>query len=277
MKWSGRARKFGIRFVVCLVVLGGVYIAVFGLKPAPKPALVSPTQKLAALRSALEETYLAGNSLADWQQSDGTAAESLDNLRSQFETATNRMQTAFKDTPAGTVTPIKPTIEAVIDRARKASQSYRASNTVLTKTINYNPSTDIGTLPLDTSLAKLAARAAAAQKGLLKAANSQATVAATVSGLSVQNNNGPALLVEPATQAALRTEADCLGQLSDQATAGAAVAAAQTRSQCIGAYPALRRAAIQNITRPAWGGDYHDFAQRTVPPLLRQLDQLIKS
>ncbi len=277
MQWPRRARLFGIRLAICLVLLGAAYIALFGLRPVAKPALITPTQKLASLRAALDESYLAGNSLAGFSQSDGAAFQSLDNSRLQFEKATNRLQTALSAAPPATIAPFKPALVTVIDRSHQATQSYRAHFAVLAQPISYNPSADLGALALDTDFSKVATRASAAQKGLLKAADNQTTVTATASGLSVQNENGPASLLEQTTRTVLRAEAACLGQLSAQASAQQTVAATQTRAQCIDGYPALRLAAIQNVTQTAWSSDYQSYMQRTVPALLRQLDQLIKS
>ena len=276
MKWSRHARLFGIRLAVCLVLAGAGYIVVFGLRSAAKPVSLTPPQKLAELRAALDETYLAGNSLVSFKQSDGAAFRSLDDLRLQFEKATNRLRTSLSAAPAETA-PFRPAIATVLDRAQLASQSYRASNGVLTQIINYNPSANLGAPALASDLTKLAARAEAAQKGLLKAAADQTTVAANSSGLSVQDNNGPALLVSDATRTLLSAEAACFGQLSTQASAQMAAAVALTRSQCINDYPALRLQTITNVTQSAWGGDYQSFTHSTVPLILRQLDALIKT
>lgn len=277
MQWSRRARLFGIRLLVCLVLAGAGYAAVFGLRTAAKPVILTPPQKLAELRAALDETYLAGNSLASFKQSDGTAFQALDDLRLQFEKSTNRLRASLSAAPADAVAPLKPAITNVLNQAQLASQSYRASNAVLTQIINYNPSANLDTPALANDPGTLAARASAAQKGLLKAAADQTTVAAGSTGLSVQNNNGPALIVNDPTRTLLRAEAACFGQLSTQASARQTTAMTQTRSQCVADYPALRRQAIQNITQSAWGNDYQSFTHGSVPPLLRQLDALIKT
>lgn len=277
MQWPRSARLFGIRLGICLVFFGAVYVAIFGLRPSPNPTQIAPPQKLASLRSALDENYLAGTSLARFKQSDASAFQSLDTSRSQFEKATNQLQTTFSVAPPETIAPFKQTIAMIIDRAQQATRSYRASNAVLGQIISYNPSADLAVFSLDTDSAKVAARAGATQKGLLKAADSPATVTAAANGLSVQSENGPALLVQLVTRAALRNEAACFGQLNTQASAKQTAAATQTRQQCIDGYPALRLLAIQDVTQGAWGGEYQNYMQRTVPTLLRQLDTLIKT
>ncbi len=276
MKWSRSAKLFGIRFGICLVLIGAAYVAVFGLHPAAKPAPVSSQQKLASLRAALDETYIAGTALANFKQSDATAFESLDNSRSQFEAATKRLQTALLTAPPAEVVLYRSNLNAIVARAQQATKSYRASNTVLTQIISYNPSVDMGQLSFQTDLAKIAARASSAQKGLQKVADNQTTGAAGAMGLSVQSENGPALLVFDQTRAALRSEAACFEQLSVQAGAGYMAAAELSRGQCLHDYPALRLLAIQNVTQSSWGGDYQTTTQRLIPPLLSALDQLIK-
>lgn len=274
MKWSHSAKLFGIRFGLCLVLIGAAYVAIFGLHPVIKPAPASSQQKLASLRAALDETYIAGTALANFKQSDATAFESLDNSRSQFETATKRLQTALLTAPPAKMALYSSDLNTIVARAQQATESYQASNSVLTQIISYNPSVDMGQLSSQTELAKIAARASAAQKGLQKVADNQT---AGAMGLSVQGENGPALLVFEQTRAALRGEAACFEQLSLQAGAGHRAAAELSRDQCLHDYPALRLLAIQNVTQNSWGGDYQATTQRVIPPLLGSLDQLIKN
>lgn len=277
MKWSRVAKFFGIRFGICLVLIGASYVAIFGIHSKTKPALASSQQKLASLRAALDETYIAGTDLALFKQSDATASESLQNSRSQFDTAMKRLQAALLSTPPAEVAPYKSNLITIVARAQQATESSRAVNIVLTQIISYNPSVDMGQLSFQTDLAKISVRANAAQKGLQKVADNQITVAARASGLSVQGENGPTLLVSEQTKTALRGEAACFGLLSSQAGAGQMAAAELSRGQCLHDYTNLRLLAIQNMTQSSWGGDYQTTTKRMIPPLLRSLDQQIKT
>ena len=278
MKWQRALRQFGLRFAISLVILGGVYLAIFGWPVHHKRALTA-VDKIAALRAKLDESYIYGNTLANFSESSVVAYNDLLQLTSAFSDASSSLATGLKTAP-GTVSPsLKTAIQSQIGVQQQAEASFKAISTVLSHVASYDPSTDLGAPALASDMTKIASRASAAQNGLKTAANSQASAANTSAGssssLSVGSDNN-SLLVSADTRQALLTEADCFGTVASQATAKQKDQTSNTIKRCVAAYPSVLKQVIQNIVQLSFGGSYQQTTQQTVPDLLKQLNKLIE-
>jgi hypothetical protein len=106
--------------------------------------------------------------------------------------------------------------------------------------------------------AKLAERAAAAQKGLQTAANGGEV---TSSGLTATGSG----LIGAAAETALQNSATCFGKLASDAS---------QLQTCIKQYPATRQAAIANLLADSFSAAHRQQLAQTVPALLASLDKL---
>lgn len=276
-----RIGSFGIRLLVCLIVVGGAYFGYRQLFPEPPP-LATPYGKLAALRSALDQIYLSQTAITNFSKSgasDASAFHALDDMRLQFERSTADLQTASTSTASLLSDHDTQTVKTILAKARSASAIYKSSYGALGQVISYDPVADMGSIDMTHNSAKLTTRAAAAQKGLLKAANNPVTAAdiAASSSLSVQSDNGPAPLISPDTKAIVLSQASCFARLVEEVSARQEPSAAATRQDCINSYAKVRQAAVQNVIANSWGPSYQNFTNDTIPPLLRQLDNRIKT
>jgi hypothetical protein len=277
MEWRTAAQRFGVRFAICLLVLGTAYLAIFGLKPTSHNIPITASQKVAALRAGLDETYIVGNDLAGFKESDSVAANTLGSMFSQYQNAYTSLQTALSKAPGEVTAVTRSSVRSILTRQKQAINTYQVAGKVLSQIITYEPSTDLGSLDANKNTADLTARATAAQQGLTHAANDTTPSANSGTGsLSVQSADSSNLIVSGATKKALLTEAGCFGQITTQLNAHQITQAVSTRSHCINAYPALRLQVAQNITQPAFGGVYQNYMGKTVPSLLETLNKLAR-
>ena len=263
-------RQFGVRFAVCLVLLGTGYLIIFGLpgKSHNKPA--TPPQKLATLKAALNESYLAANALASFHQNDAKTFITLDSLTSAYQSSTNRLFDTLKAAPKQLSSTAREKIATVADRQKQLASDTAARLKYFNQVISYDPSEDLGDINPVTETQELLKRATAAQNGFKK---STKPVAATNDSLKVDASAGG--LADQVTKQALVKQADCFGQLASQLEARQTDQATRTRSRCIIEYPQVRQLVIKNIVA-AFTPEQQKYLQATVPPLLRELDGLIE-
>ncbi|HXR50497.1 MAG TPA: hypothetical protein VN778_05740 [Verrucomicrobiae bacterium] len=262
------------RFAVCLTAISLLYLLVFGLPKKAAKRSSTNTQRLASIRAALDETYIAGRSLATLHQTDASAYEALNDLHDEYQTAAADLAKAVQQSPATLTSGEQAALQAIVSRNQQASASYTSTYAVLNQVVRYNPSDDLN-LPLNSAATEVAARASAAQRGLTKAATPAPVKMAT--GNSGVQTGIPASF-DSTLQAALQAEAQCFGQLASRLNAAHTLAAAgQTRTACLQTYPALRLEALQAVTGAAFTQEYQDYLDQTVPPLLKQMDSQIRS
>jgi hypothetical protein len=243
------------RFAACLAVLGVVYLLLFGLPKAASKQPVTDKQKLADIRSAVDEAYITGQQLNTFKVDDSTAFDQLNNQINGFRQAQTHLKQSLTSAPPSLPQQSRKTIAELIKRNQSAIDDYAKSYPGVSQVIEYNPANDLPSLNATNS--KLVAdRAAAAQKGLIKAANQSTS---------------------PELKQALQVEADCFEKLTKDLTSQQLSSTTLTRQQCVNDYPALRLKVIQSVLQTAWGGDYTAYAKQTIPPLLKRLDELIKA
>jgi hypothetical protein len=237
-----------LRLLICTALLGGLYLLVFGWpKTATRP--LNDTQKLADVRAALDETYVATQQLNGFHVIDATASDQLNSQVGQFNHAVDHLKQALAAAPTSLPPETRSTVDSLLKRDKAAADAYTAHYQPFAQVIEYNPAADLPAVNSSTTKS-VAERATAAKKGLTKAADNQ--------------------LVTPDIRQALQLEADCFDRLAKTTTA-------DQRNQCVSAYPALRLQIIQSAIRPAWGDDYAAYVKQTVPPLLKRLDSLVRA
>lgn len=271
VNWRQPLKGFGIRFAISLVVLGGVYLLIFGWPGTHKRPL-TPAGKIAAIRSALDETYLAASNLASFDESSPVAAYDLAQVYSQFQVGDKDLQEALKAAPPQVSPDLRKAIQKVLDLQQGAMAEYQSRSTALGKIAAYDPSSDLAAPSVTKSVSVTAQRANAAQKGLEAVAEAKAGGGASGLGVTTAGEQ----MVGASTKELLQKEAACFGTLAKQASAKDVTGLQKSRAACIAAYPALRRTVIHDIARPAFAGDYQKTMQTTIPPLLTKLDDLLK-
>ena len=275
MSWRPALKQFGVRLVICLVLLGGLYLATFGLPGTSHNKPQTAKQKVTALRAALNQSYLASSSLAGFNENDPLSYYSLGSLGGQLKTNAELMQKRLSTAPREVKPEIKQRITGVVERQQKIAADFATSYDILSRVIAYDPGQDLGKLDINKDLEKLSQRAAAAENGLKKTATNSTPVSSS-SGLSVQENKGTPLVVHPVTKEALLKQADCLGRLARQLDAKQ-TGAAQTRSSCTNDYSSARKLAITNVIQNSFPDSQKQYMDKTVPNLLKQLDRLAGS
>lgn len=272
MTWRSPAVGFGLRLLLCLLLVGGSYGGYQLIKAKAAPA--SPERKqAAALRGNLQENLLRGTTLANFTRNDATTDDTLQRLVLELENSTASVQKAAQSDT--NLTPLqRQSISRVTSLQKQAINLFRSAHTTLGKVVGYNPSTDLGNLDPAKDRELLTGRAAAAYRGLTGVAGSTATTASVSSSLSVGDENGPSPLVSPATKQALTTAAGCYQTLS---TLTDAKQLSAQRSSCIAAFPAVRRQALTNLLQDSFSQQYQAQLKQLIEPLLKQLDQQLRS
>ena len=274
--WTALLRRFGLRFIASLVVLGVIYGLIFGFSLGTPHKPRTPSQKVAALRSALDQTYIDSNTLAHVTQNNAASYSVLTAVSGQWQTDIAAAQTALKAAVSYLPTPVHNSAQSLITTQQEAFHRYSSSYKVLSHVIAYDPATDLGRLDINHNRDSLLQRATAAQNGLKTAANSAATLDSGVSSgnLDVQQSGQPQAVISGTTQKALSGGANCFGTLADDLQSQQA-AASQQRDSCIQAYPAVRKQAMQNVLGNSLPESFLQAYQAQLLPLLHQLDQLI--
>lgn len=275
MQWQKLAKRFGLRFVISLVVLGGLYLLVFGW-PASHKQPNTPQAKISRLRGALDQTYLDSSIIAGFHENDAASYSALNSLLGQFQTDIKTLQTDLSKAPSQVSTSQRNNIKATIDEEDQAIKAFSARFNILLRPIAYDPSTDLGKLDPAKDTAELQKRAQAAQAGLQKAANDTTNTNST-NTLDVGTVDSNTSLVGPATKQKLEASADCFGKLADQLGKKQFSDASSTRTSCIKAYPTTRQQAIANVLAGTFPDSYKSYLKKTVPALLKQFDTQIKN
>lgn len=271
--WRQKLQPFAIRFIICFVIVGVAYAGVANLTHHKRP--LTSTQKVAALRAALDQIYISGNQLANFYQSDTVTASALAQQFSQFQTVITSLSVTLKTAPSPQVgTTQRQQIQGLLDSQKTVIAAYKLAWAVIAKPLTYEPAGDLGSLDPKTDTAKLTARATAAQNGLLKAADNTATVASSSSSLVAQNTQVAPTLLDATTKQALQKSAVCFGQIASQLTNHQISQATATRADCISAYPVLRASLVQNLLSTSFNDNYRRTLKDSIPPLLKQLDKV---
>lgn len=270
--WRRALTGFGVRFLASFLILGAAYLLIFGW-PGHRKRPLTPAGKIAAVRSTLDETYVAGANLANFDESSVVAMYDLGQVYSQFQAADQQLKTALKAAPPQVSPALRASIQKVIDQQAGAMSAYQSRLEVIGIVAQYDPATDLMSASASKSISVTGQRAQAAQNGLKKALTD-----ASGPGSGGQNGLGVttagAQLLDTRTSLALSQEVNCFAKLAARAAANDVRGAAAVRASCIAGYPALRLGIIQNIVQPAFGGSYQQTMKQSVPPLLKQLDSL---
>lgn len=266
-------KRFGIRFAICLVVLGGAYILVFGVQKTPHNQPNTPAAKVRALRTELDQTYIDSSTIGNFKQYDAASYATMGNLLAAFETDTKHLKTALDKAPHQVNGNIHQQIKDIITSNNQVAKQFSDRYDILLRPIAYDPATDLGKLSFSTQAAVIAQRAAAAQTGLKKAANDSTTTSSS-NPLDVSSVGGSTTLVSDATKQTLLGVSDCFGKLASQTNDHQLDQAAATRASCIKSYPPARATAIQNVISGSFSNTYVSGLRKTIPPLFKQLDQL---
>jgi hypothetical protein len=270
MKWRALLKRFGLRFAISLVVLGAVYLATFGLHPgSPK---LTPTAKIVALRTALDQTLINSSRLANFKQNDAVSYSVMNDLAAQLAASTKNLDDRLDQAPKDVSPALRAKITEVIARQQQANKDFNSRYNVLSRSIAYDPAIDLGQLDPGKEPSKLAQRASAARDGLKKATDGTTNTGST--GLNVTNASQDDQLVSAEAREALLKESKCLAKLVDQINANQPDQATQTRISCIRDYPAIRAKVIQNVIQGSLPTSYQQYLKTDVLPLLKQLDDL---
>jgi hypothetical protein len=274
MNWRKLIRRFGLRFAISFAILSLGYLALFGWPAtSSKRTPVTATEKIAALRAALNQTLIASGYLNNFSDNSIVASHTLANQVTQLTSANQATQIALKAAPRQLESETRREIQAILGRHEQAIQLYQGVNATLSKAISYDPQTDLGKLDLTKDGDKLVQRARAAQEGLKKTASATSAPNSSA-GLNVQRT-ATAPPISDKTRQALQGEIDCLDQLAQP---NKDVEAAQRlRLRCINDYATLRSLAVADVTTVAFPQEYQATMKRSTLPILRQLDRLLKT
>jgi hypothetical protein len=250
MKRRQAWQQFGVRLVICVAILGGLYGAwwlAFG-----RSHNLTPSQKIAALRAAIDNSYIADGDLASFSENNAASSYDLDSLTAALQADLDQVQKRLKAAPPKVNQQLRQTIQAYVSQEQSALSAYRSASNIFGRAIAYDPQTDLGNAG-----AKLAERATAAQKGLQTAANG----GEASSGLTATGSG----LIGAVAETALQNSATCFGKLASDAS---------QLQTCIKQYPATRQAAIANLLADSFSAAHRQQLAQTVPALLASLDKL---
>jgi hypothetical protein len=265
-----RPRRFAGRLLVSLLVVGIVYLGGVTIYRHQRHQ-VSPSQKLAALRSVLDQTVLSGTRLANFSDTDSVAGTTLSQEFTNYQATISSLEKQVSATPITELSNLqRHDLQAIINAQNRASTKYKSVYQTLGQPLSYDPYTDLANLRVDKDSAKIITRARAAHKGLTS--NVGGLVAPSKDGLTAQASQAPTSVASTQTQKMLANTADCFGTLADQLQAGKKADASQTRQHCLQSYPAVRAQIIHNILELSFNPQYLYDMQKTALPLLNQLD-----
>lgn len=268
--WTALLRRFGLRFVISLVILGVAYGLIFGFSVGSHNKPNTPSAKRARLATALDQIGIDGSIVSNFQQNDATSYSVMEKLFSQEQTAVKQTRQALAAAPVTSAQ--HQQAQAIIDSANQALTSYSQRYSILQQVIIYDPQADLGKLDFSTSSAQIEIRAAAAQKGIAKAANSTATADSSSAGLNVDTTSGGTLLIPSTTKQALLSASQCFGELASQLQTNQAVVAAQTRANCVKSYTAARGQAIKTVIQGSFSDTVVSLLQSRITNLDKQLN-----
>lgn len=270
-QWKRRLQHFGVRFGISLLVLGGLYLLVFGFKPSShnKPQKTD-SQKVAAVRSALAQTFISSTELNGFRGADAIAYDLLMQSQSQAANTTTQLQAALNEASNKLDDVQKQKINSVIGRERGAEANFKAAIQPLAKALQYEPTDNLNK---DLKDPELLTRAQAAYKGIGEAADSQAAHTSNNGGGLGVNTAGD-VLISDESHNQLQAMADCFKNLSEQLQAKSYDAANATRQRCVKGYPALRQQLIKNVLDASYNQDYLAALKSNSKELLEQLDAL---
>ncbi|HVW23685.1 MAG TPA: hypothetical protein VHB51_04365 [Candidatus Saccharimonadales bacterium] len=246
-------QQFGLRFIVCVLVLGGLYLAIFGWHPHRHQLPNTPQAKIVRLRTALDQTYIDSSNITSFKQNDPASYALLNSLIGKLQSDVKSLAADLQAAPGKVPTADKAQIKAVIDQEKGGVAALQARYSLLNQVIAYDPQADLGNLDLGSDNAKVVSRAAAAAKGLQAVANSHGG------------------LVTADDKSAINKAAGCFSQLASQLKAGSGSQAADTRATCISDYPLARQAAIANVIQGGLPDTYQNYLKQHIPPLLIEL------
>lgn len=238
--------------MISLAILGAAYILIFGFPGSHnKP---TGSQRLAAVRTALDQTYIDSSSITLFHQDNAVAYATIADTLSQFKTHTTELEKASQ-AAGNKLTPLERSeIQKIIDSQKQVASSFQNQYSIVAKVVSYDPSSDLGSLDIQTKHVQLRQRATAASQGLINAAD----------------NN----MIAAPTQQLLRSQADCFDKLASLSSANY-TDAITTLTDCVNRYPQVRLAAIQDAIQAAFTPSYRSYIKQYIPPLLNQLDHRI--
>ncbi|MDB5170811.1 MAG: hypothetical protein JWO35_505 [Candidatus Saccharibacteria bacterium] len=276
-QWDKRnvseAKKFGVRFLICLAVFSVGYVAIFGVPRINKHRPATISQRYAALRAELNQSYITNSTLTALQENTPVSYNTLTSLISKLRDDTKRLETARQALGGELPAPDSATLQTIGAKQKAAVKALDARNALLSTVMAYDPATDLTSLDLRKETTKAATRATAAQNGLTKVILGS-TTATSNDGLAVGGADGAPSLLTPSLQSLIESEANCFGQLASHLSAGQTDQAVASRASCVTAYPELRHQAIRSTIEGALGQDYQQYMKQTIPPLLKRLNSL---
>ena len=264
-----RLRQFGIRLMVSLLLLSVAYGGGIALYQHQRHR-VTPSQKLALLRSSVDQTLLAGSRLAGFSDTNSIAGSTINQEFTGFQASVTSLEKKLSDITASQLTNTqRHSVQSIIDQQDRAITSYKAAYQALAQPLAYDPYTDLANLNPSKESSKLSARARAAQKGLISHISTPAI--SSDGNLVAQAGQSSTNIVSGPTQDMLTKSATCFGALADEINAKQA-SVNQTRQRCLQSYPALRAQIIHNILDLSFSEQYLKDIHATALPLLQQLD-----
>lgn len=276
MKWQNGARQFGLRFAICFVVLGILYALSLGIRGGSHNPPATRGEKLAAVRSALNQSYLASDSLQTFRQNDPLSYYYLNQSISHLTTSNEKLGEALKEASKELSPDTRARLETVLTRQQRSASLAAAGYSQLSRVITYDPTDDLGTLTLPTEIDKLTRRAKAAQDGTQKATTTEVSANSSSSDLQVERNTAQASKISSATRKSLLSLSGCFGRLAAELQANQLTAATETRSNCTKDYPKVRALAIHDIIGSSFDAQQEPETKQLVTQLVKELDAAIE-
>ncbi|HWB39070.1 MAG TPA: hypothetical protein VG604_02395 [Candidatus Saccharimonadales bacterium] len=268
--------RFGVRLAVSLIVLGGLYVAIFGWPQLPKSRTDTIAGRISRLRVAVDQSYIDSLAIAGFHQNDPASYSVMGSLASQLQTNTKTVSTSLENAPSQVTKRDRQQIQDFVDRQNASIGSYNAAYNILLRVIAYDPQADIGKINFSSKdRPVLISRAEAAADGLERAANNSTSSNSNILGVGTVGSG--ASVIANHTKQSLLNAAKCFSALADQLKNRKDSAATKTRANCINNYPASRLAAIDNVIGNALPDSYQSYLKKTVPPLLESLDRAATS
>jgi hypothetical protein len=266
--------NFILRLLVCAIIFGGIYLAFFNHKSTSQNTPLTAVQKVAKLRSELDQTYFTGNQIAAFHGSSPADGYSLSNLITQFNGNYTSLQSSIVMAPNLISSSLRLNIKTILSQEIASLNSYRAADNVFGQIISYDPSTDLA-LSIPSENAELDTRIQAAIKGLSGVYSNQTTVSNS-DNLSVQGDNGDQV-VSATTQTIINNELNCLKNIQEQISANKTSAIQPAIDNCVSSYSKVRSQAISNELSVSFNKEYVSAMKNSVIPVLSKLDMIIDS
>ena len=269
--------RFMLRLGVSVLILGGAYLFAFGAPwSSSTPVNNTSQQQIAAIRSSLNELYLAAEAIGDSSSASTAAGYSIQDARKQFTVASNALSKQLNNSPVELATPLKQDVQRSQASITDAVEQFDARYASLGKIIAYDPQSDLGNIAIKTNSDELANRAVATKKALLAIADGAGAVSANSASnqnLDVQNaGSATNPLLSAEIVSALWASAECFGSVQAQITAGQTTDATATRDRCIADYAPLKLLVSSVITAGFKDTSYQELS-KSIPVLLQKLDK----